>query len=179
MKQNLNELAARIHKQNAQWWSDLVTGKPIERNKGELLMLVITELSEATDGIRKTLMDDHLPSRLMDEVEMADALIRLLDYAHGFNLGNLSVSTFGMDGLMPENKAEAILLITKQVTKIYDEANSTREASMLVGALSMIEYYCEFHSLDLEGAMEEKVLYNQTRADHKREARLLADGKKF
>lgn len=174
MKQSLNELAARIHKQNAQWWTDLVTGKPIERNKGELLMLVITEFSEATDGIRKTLMDDHLPSRLMEEV-----LIRLLDYAHGFNLGNLGVSTFEMYGLMPENKAESILLITRQVTKIYDEANSKREASMLVGALSMIEYYCEFHSLDLEGAMEEKLIYNRDRLDHKREARLLADGKKF
>lgn len=179
MNQNLNKLSARIHKQNAQWWISLDDGKPIERNKGELLMLVITELSEATDGIRKTLMDDHLPSRLMEEVEMADVLIRLLDYAHGFNLGNLVVSTFGMDGLLPDNKAEAILVIAKQVTRIYDEANTERELPMLIGALALIEYYCEIHSLDLEGAMEEKLEYNKTRRDHQREARLLADGKKF
>ncbi|TOM56066.1 hypothetical protein CGH73_27540, partial [Vibrio parahaemolyticus] len=30
------------------------------------------------------LMDDHLPHRKMAEVELADAVIRILDYAHAF-----------------------------------------------------------------------------------------------
>lgn len=32
------------------------------------------------EGMRKNLMDDHLPHRKMVEVELADAMIRILDY---------------------------------------------------------------------------------------------------
>ena len=31
-------------------------------------------------------MDDHIPHRTMEEVEMADALIRILDYCGGHGL---------------------------------------------------------------------------------------------
>lgn len=60
------------------------TGKPIVRNKGELLALIHSEISEALEGERKNLMDDHLPHRKMAEVELVDAIIRILDYAGGF-----------------------------------------------------------------------------------------------
>lgn len=76
------------HHNNAKWWTN-ESGKPIERNKGELLMLVITELAEACDGIRKNLRDDKILTRSMEEVEMADTLIRLMDYAGGFELAIL------------------------------------------------------------------------------------------
>lgn len=81
---NLNDLAKTIHTANAKWWHDLETGKPIDRNKGELLCLIHSEISEAMEGERKNLMDDKLPHRRMAEVELADALIRILDYAGGF-----------------------------------------------------------------------------------------------
>lgn len=80
-----------IHAQNikAGWWTDLHTGEPLKRNTGDLLMLVVTEISEAYEGYRKDLKDDHLPHRDMEEVELADAIIRILDYAgsKGFDLG--------------------------------------------------------------------------------------------
>lgn len=44
-------------------------------------MLIVTEIAEATEGYRKGLMDDHLKNRLMIEVELADAIIRILDLA--------------------------------------------------------------------------------------------------
>lgn len=47
MRTNLDEPAQRIHKLNSKWRVDMDTGKPLERNRCELLMLVITELSEA------------------------------------------------------------------------------------------------------------------------------------
>lgn len=47
-------------------------------------MLIVSEVSEAMEGERKDLMDDKLPHRKMAEVELADALIRILDYAAGF-----------------------------------------------------------------------------------------------
>ncbi len=79
----LNDLAAYVHASNKSWWTDLVTGKPIGRNFGELLALIHSELSEALEGHRKDLMDDHLPERKMVEVELADTLIRLLDLCGG------------------------------------------------------------------------------------------------
>ena len=81
---NLNELAQKIHAANHHWWHDMITGKPLDRNKGELLALVHSEISEALEGERKDLMDDKLPHRKMAEVELADAIIRILDYAAGF-----------------------------------------------------------------------------------------------
>lgn len=81
---NLNELAKIVHKANEKWWQDPHTGLPIKRNKGELLCLIHSELSECLEGERKDLMDDKLPNRKMAEVELVDALIRILDYAEGF-----------------------------------------------------------------------------------------------
>lgn len=49
------------------------------------IALMHTELSEAVEGIRKNAMDDKLPHRPMEEVELADALIRILDDAGAYN----------------------------------------------------------------------------------------------
>lgn len=86
---NLNELSKAVHAANIKWWQDPVTGRPIKRNKGELLALVHSEISEALKGERQDLMDDKLPSRKMAEVELVDAVIRILDYAAGFGYDDL------------------------------------------------------------------------------------------
>lgn len=87
--QVLNEMAERVHIANAKWWTDLNTGETIKRNVGELLMLMVSELAEAMEGDRKNLMDTHLPNRPMVEVELADCVIRILDFAagKGYDLG--------------------------------------------------------------------------------------------
>jgi len=107
-----------VHARNRKWWIDLETGEPINRNVGELLALVHSEISEALEGHRKNLMDDKLPHRPMFEVELADTIIRIFDIAGGLGL-------------------------------------------------------------DLGGAYEEKLAYNSQRADHQRESRLGANGKKY
>jgi len=56
------------------------------REIGTLIALCHSELSEALEGARKDLMDDHLPARKMLEVELADTIIRILDIAGSLNL---------------------------------------------------------------------------------------------
>ena len=86
MQHPLNELADRVHVANKKWWEDLETGEPIKRKVGELLALCHSELSEALEGHRKSLMDDKLPHRAMFEVELADCVIRIMDIAAGMDL---------------------------------------------------------------------------------------------
>lgn len=59
------------------------------REFGTCLALIHSEISEAMEGDRKNLMDDHLPHRKMAEVELADAVIRICDLAgrEGMDLG--------------------------------------------------------------------------------------------
>lgn len=120
MTKSLNSLSDICHglATEAGWWHNPETGEKIQRNKGEMLCLIHSEISEAMEGARKNIMDDHLPDRKMEEVELADALIRIFDYA---------------------------------------------------GA----------HDFDLGGAVVEKLIYNTTRKDHSKEARLKGNGKKF
>lgn len=93
----LNRLAAECHAANQHWWHNPATGERLDRNKGELLCLIHSEISECMEGERKNLMDDKLPHRRMAEVELADALIRIFDYAGAFG--------YDLDGAVAEKRA--------------------------------------------------------------------------
>lgn len=86
----INTVCADIHNGNvdAGWWNDLETGEDIThtRNTGEILMLVVSEISEAMEAHRKNLNDDKLTHRSGLEVELADALIRIFDLAGAYQL---------------------------------------------------------------------------------------------
>lgn len=109
----INSLCDEVHEANKKWWVCLECDpdgfteataygigpfkvriqcpkcngtKRLTRNVGELLMLTVSELSEAMEGHRKNLMDDKLPHRKMFEVELADAIIRIFDISGGLGL---------------------------------------------------------------------------------------------
>lgn len=71
---------------DAGWYLDPATGNPVERNFGEVVALMHSELSEALEADRKGLMDDKLPHRDGREVEFADCIIRILDTAAALGL---------------------------------------------------------------------------------------------
>lgn len=48
--------------------------------------LVGSEVGEAVEGIRKPKPDDHCPEFTSEEVEIADAIIRLVEYSEKFQL---------------------------------------------------------------------------------------------
>lgn len=68
------------------WYTDLATGEAKERNIGEVIALMHSELSEALEGWRKGKMDEHLPKRKSIEVEFVDCIIRIADTARALGL---------------------------------------------------------------------------------------------
>lgn len=70
----VNELVELCHSRaKSMGWHD----KP--REVGTDIALCHSELSEALEGFRKNLMDDHLPKYPMPLVEFADTIIRVFD----------------------------------------------------------------------------------------------------
>jgi len=95
----LKKLQYKIHQGNidAGWWTDLDTMQSLAEEcrirtrfgkalVAEKLVLIHSEVSEATEAARKNLMDDKLPHRKGIEVELADAVIRILDLCGALEL---------------------------------------------------------------------------------------------
>lgn len=183
---DLNAFCRLVHQFNEKWWRDL-DGNPIDRNRGQMQMLMVSEIAEAMEGARKNLPDDKLPSRPMIEVELADTVIRLADYCGGFNIELLDFATDWRDQMRfpwakyaPESDVgEMLLEIVKSICKVneYHFGDTiSRQASVL---LWDIESLAGLLKLDLWGAVWEKLEYNRTRLDHQVEARKAANGKKW
>lgn len=80
-KTNINPIIDEIYEGNvvAGWYSDPKTGERIVRNVPEMMMLMVSEISESMEGYRKKLSDDKLPHRSMTVTELADVFIRMAD----------------------------------------------------------------------------------------------------
>lgn len=112
-KLTINELANLCHSRsyNAGWWNDH-DRMPREFRKYFLASryaLIQSEASEAFEGLRKGKRDDHLPERSNEEVELADLLIRVLDYAgqRGFDLGGAIAEKLAYNAQRADHTLEA------------------------------------------------------------------------
>ncbi|QYW02503.1 hypothetical protein CPT_Silvanus_029 [Stenotrophomonas phage Silvanus] len=93
------------------WWQeyDEMPEKYRKYFIGTKLALVHSEASEALEGVRKNLPDDHLPHRPMGEVEAADVIIRLLDLAGamGWDVAGAMIEKLAYNQQRPDHKPEA------------------------------------------------------------------------
>lgn len=167
------------------WWTDINTGTPLQRNVGELLMLITTEISEAADGWDGGLMDDKLPARTMFEVELGDTAIRVFDLGGGFDLDLgaefAALQAAGVRGTVagagtPFN----LLLLVRHVSRAMEghrKGNTDVLARSLATLLLGVGEMAMDAGCDLLGAIAEKRRFNATRVDHSLESRRAAGGK--
>lgn len=174
-----NDLIARCHEASVRggWWHDILTGEPLERNKGELLSLVHTEISEAYVATVLDRMDDKLPHRQGGEVELADTAIRLADYAGGHNY-SVEVVAPGM-GAIGNDRWAYLHLTVSEIVEAERKGQTFKAESCLSTAWASVFGVAAVHNFNVLAAIEEKMAYNATRADHKPENRAKPDGKQF
>lgn len=99
----INELSCNIHIDNRdRGWYD----NPVD--DGTRFMLMVSEISEAMEGRRKNLKDEHIPHRSSEEVELADAVIRILDYAgyKGLDIGGAIEEKLAYNRIRPDHSRE-------------------------------------------------------------------------
>ena len=173
---NLVELQNKIHKQNKSvgWWD-------VVRPFSTFACLFHSELSEAMEGDRKNLMDDHLPEYEMFWVEVADFAIRCMDwlgsknhddYNHCLNINHPTRLHFL--NMMHIQVSSCAGLIIDPYYK-----NHSDPIDKIASAVECCIVYAGEHGVDLKKIILEKVEYNLTRDDHKRENRAKSDGKKY
>ncbi len=176
---NLVELQNKIHQQNVDmgWWDE-------PRPFSTFVCLFHSELSEAMEGDRKGLMDDHLPHYPMFQVELADFVIRCLDFLG--STGNTNdfdiykrIEDFDLDN------TEFLAAMHYCVSYAFHEEQKPAPTGYInclesIGcAVESCFTFAKLKEFDLHQIILEKVEYNKHRADHKRENRAKTGGKKY
>lgn len=174
----LMKYAAEINRTATEkgFWADAQS-----RNKGEMVMLIVSELGECLEAHRKgitartelsfeqqqTYYNDKWTNWFKDRIkdsyadELADTVIRIVDYALGFNIPVIareyrkdSTGNFGHD----------LLRINWYILNSFhtDEEGGTHHHDWGY-TLAAIEKFAEWYGINLEQHIQWKMRYNSTR----------------
>ena len=182
MRQDLNALAIEIHAHCVKvgWWD--AWPNRMDRHRTSTT-LIITELAEAVEGDRKSLMDDHLPKYEMYQVEIADAAIRTLDFSGAMvNMGEIIFARPERHLQTSRSFADAHFVNTTFPEEIYIVCRCLMDIDPVIGmdrTLIALTAMAIKYDFDLWQIVKEKRAYNAKRADHKRENRAKAGGKAY
>ena len=110
MRDEINNLRDKCYNaaKNNGWHNTPVNAEIIDYIKATMIALIHSEVSEALEGERKGLMDTHLKNRPMAEVEMADVVIRVMDYCgkFGYDIGGAIVEKLAYNNTRADHKIE-------------------------------------------------------------------------
>ncbi len=182
-------VAPTLHQQavDAGWWTDLISKESTigKRSYIEMCALIITEITEAFDGYCDRTMDDKLPKRRQDEVELADAFIRMSDTAYGCGVDlGLALAAVGRDFYPFRKKSSFESRLMQIVNFISYSVEGHRKRDLpkrdinIAKAMIAVVALSEESAMDLVGAVRDKAAFNAVRPDHKLENRLQEGGKK-
>lgn len=177
--------ATSIHAANVEagWWTDLTTGQPLQRNFGEMLALVHSELSECYEGVQSGAPDDHLPQYQMHDVEIADACIRVYDMLGGLfpDIVITGKPPIGLETSFASFEGALVQLhyILSAALEHYRKSRMVETKTCLVYFLIQCFNLAESEGFNLKEVIDAKLEYNASRADHKIENRIKSGGKKI
>jgi NTP pyrophosphatase (non-canonical NTP hydrolase) len=180
---DFNALKIEIHQTAKQkgWWDK-------ERNAGEILMLVISELAEALEAKRKGKDADietfeknmaqtvdaekYFPTYFLESIkdsvadELSDSVIRLLDYA-GYKNIHIALEKWrnvpNMHYFPCVNFSESLLSITSTIVTIKDFSQEKYLEEYISNAILKIAMLAESENIDIHNHILLKMRYNKTR----------------
>lgn len=204
----LQKKAEEIHEKNKKWWLDEnKVYAPEKRCVYQAAILMQSELAEMTEAIRKNLKSEKIPEYSNEVEELADFVIRILDFAGGKNQDltmQINDDLIIEDSLIAFKEMtlsfdfSAILadviskpcwiatlheltchLTTATPVVFFEEGQKEDFRSTIKQMLFYAFAYAEEYRLPLLGAIDAKMEYNLNRPDHKLENRAKEGGKKW
>jgi hypothetical protein len=179
----LNALVEEVHTDAIAkgWWQTYENGKAMPRPSLEIRMLIVSELSEATEEVRHARLpiyqwSDHTHTTAYtpsapewnpakkpegEAVELADVVIRICDY---FGSRNWNLERHLQDEHIELPKLSNALEYHMHFVKMVSQAEGSDEEKTLGRVVSLVKDYFTLKSWDFEKTLRLKVDYNKSRA---------------